>query len=143
MERLIYKFLDNYLGNEFNITEGFLYNPYNFDLELIITVSSKKENNLGVLRIRQTPDGFCLSQTICRPMMVIADFFSLFENDAMIMVKNWFLFKLGIRYDTELTYAVIKLYRILNIKLPSLMDKHPSGISKFIGNRYVGRVLTR
>jgi len=143
MERLIYKFLDNYLGNEFNITEGFLYNPYNFDLEFIITVSSKKENNLGVLRIRQTPIGFSLSQNICRPTMVIADFFSLFENDAMIMVKNWFLFKLGIRYDTELTYAVIKLYRILNIKLPSLMDEHPSVRSRVIGNRYVGRVLTR
>jgi hypothetical protein len=121
MEKLVFKFLDDYLGNEFGVTEMVLYDPYNFTPKRTINVLSKKEGDLCILQIVPTPTEYLLSDNKSRAMKLVADFFSLNDYQANFLVKSWFLIKLGVPYNKignftneDVNYAIMKLYRILN-----------------------------
>jgi hypothetical protein len=124
MEKLVFKFLDDYLGNEFGVTEMVLYDPYNFTPKMTINVLSKKQNDICILMISPSMSGFVFSIKRSKPMDVISDFFSLNQLQSSFLIKKWFLIRLGIPCDNftdvkggDITSAVVKLYNLCNKKL--------------------------
>jgi len=86
MEKLVFKFLDDYLGNEFGVTEMVLYDPYNFTPKRTINVLSKKQNDICILMISPSMSGFVFSIKRSKPMDVISDFFSLNQLQSSFLI---------------------------------------------------------
>jgi hypothetical protein len=102
MEKSIYKFLDNYLGNEVicvrqRPTRGYnyyhLYSKNNKTLILHFQVS-RKDGNIVLFRSSY------LTELVC-------DFFSMAPNDASGIIRDWF----GDKHDINKVKDLIKFVK--------------------------------
>jgi hypothetical protein len=105
MEKIIYKFLDYYLGDEVSYEKGItIYNPHTFDRGIRYHIYSKKNNTLILLFTNYTERsdinyGDYLTGTVSR-------FFSMDTVNTTKVIKNWFMDKHNLKEVSDILSSI-------------------------------------
>ena len=107
MEKIAYKFLDDYLGDEVSYEKGIpLYNPHTFERGIRYHIYSKKNNTLILLFTNYTERsdinyGDYLTGTVSR-------FFDIYANNATDIIKNWFIDKHNLEKVPDILSSILE-----------------------------------
>ena len=107
MEKIVYKFLDDYLGDEVFYEKGPLYNPHTFEMCNGYHIYSKKNNTLILLLFTKYSEhadinyGNYLTGTVSR-------FFDIYANNATDIIKNWFIDKHNLEKVPDILSSILE-----------------------------------